>query len=220
MTAVVVWLAIAALVVTFFWTLLALPPLPDAAAVIADSALAGWLSRNQLVVTGLAGFGGLSLAHVLNGWRDRAERRLAGVLAREARAMAESLETGGRALLQGRASPAAREQIADAVANTERVMLAATIAEIARLGAGATEVVARLRCAARRVTLAAPARDEQLAEAALEAAGCARVAHAVLSLHAAEGPAAADRLRPDCTTSATEAPRIETTPSARLLPAA
>ena len=231
-TAGLIWLAITALVLKFVWTLLALPAPADAAAMLAASPLADWLVRNQLMVTGLAGFGGLALAYLLNGWRDRAEqrhvverseRRLAAVLERETTQIADRLDEAGRTLTQGRSSGAARSRIAEAVDPRDCVVLSAGATDLARLGPGAVTAIADLRRSARRLAAMTATPDEvadrPLADAASETSRVARTASLMLETYQAKGPAAADRLR-ILPAGPSAMPALEAQPSARLLPAA
>jgi hypothetical protein len=232
LTACLIWLAILALSLKFIWTLLALPLPADALAGLARSPLADWLVRNQVMVTGLAGFGGLAFAYLLNGWRDRAERRhvleraekrLAAVLAREATILAAGLEEASYGLGQTRISAPQRAVIAEAVEPNDRVLLSAPISDLAVLGPGAASAIGSLRQAARRVAALAGDRDEaaehRLGEAVLEAARAARSAEMVLTVHHTRGPAAADRLRIVPSSSAAMT-ALEAPLPARLLPAA
>jgi hypothetical protein len=232
LTAFLIWLAILALSLKFIWTLLALPPPADVLTGLAASPLADWLARNQIMVTGLVGFGGLALAHILNGWRDRAERRhvieraekrLAAVLAREASVLRAALDAAGYGLGQGRISPLQRTLVAEAVEPADRVLLSAPISDLAVLGPGAAAAVAALRQAARRISALASDRDEaaeqKLADAILEVARAARTAELVLATHCTKGPAAANRLRIVTSSNAAGTALAAPTPT-RLLPAA
>jgi hypothetical protein len=232
LAASLIWLAILALSLKFIWTLFALPPPGDTLAALAETPFAGWLVRNQVMITGLAGFGGLAIAYLLNGWRDRAERRhvleraekrLAGVLAREATLIAGNLEAAGTGLAQGRISAPQRTFVAEAVEPSDRVLLSAPIADLAVLGPAAAAAIGSLRRALRRVALLAGDRDEaaepRLGEAVLEAVQAARAAEAVLAMHHSKGPAAADRLRVLAPSSGAMVV-LEAPQPTRLLPAA
>ncbi|MBS0241178.1 MAG: hypothetical protein JSS20_03300 [Proteobacteria bacterium] len=220
LTAMLIWLAIVALVTRAAWTFFALAPPLALLADLRATPLAGWLWRNQYATAGLLGFGGLAIAYVLNGWRDRAERRhvieradarLASVLCREAAEI-------GAALQQ-----LSRERIADTTETTDRVMLSAAMSEFAPLGAGVASAVGGLRQAVRRLSRAietgADVGDVAISDAVARAIGAAEHAIVVLEAYANKGPAAADRVpRPAFENTGPRA--LEAPHAPRLLPAA
>lgn len=232
-----IWLAIVAIATQALWTLLGLGAPSALWRTIADSGLAGFLGRNQIMITGLAGIGALTFAYLFNGWRDRAERRhtgeraekrLAAVLSREASGLAVALEDVAKATVSGGGLAAARGRLGDATSAEDRLLLAAPMPELARLGAGATAAVQAVRRGVRRLSGLSDSRDEapsrQVAVAAIEAAFAARDAVRVLDTLAAQGPAAADRLRlmprSEAEVRALLPDLGETATSTRLLPAA
>lgn len=232
LSATLIWLAIAAMGLQFVWTLLQLPPPLAAAVRLQQSQLADWLVRNQVMVTGLTGFGGLALAYLVDGWRNRAgqrraadeaETRLAAVLAREAGSIAAHLEEATRALESGRPAGAHRAAIADPLEAHDLVLMAAPISELAMLGAGPAAAIGGLRRSARRVLALASSRDEtadrQLGEAVHAALDAARSATVVLTVRRDKGAAAADRLRilPSRSSGMTV---LDAPAATRLLPAA
>ena len=232
-----IWLTITAIAAQAAWTLLGLGQPQALWRTIADSEFAAVLGRNQAIITGLVGIGALTCAYLFNGWRDRAERRhsgeraekrLADVLSREASGLAVALEDVAKASVSAGGLAAARGRLADATSAEDRLLLAAPMPELARLGAGATAAVQAVRRGVRRLSGLSDSRDEapsrQVAVAAIEAAFAARDAVRVFDTLSAKGSAAADRLR--------LMPRSETevrallpdlgdiTTSTRLLPAA
>lgn len=207
-TAGFIWLAIVAIAARALWTLLGFGSPSALWTEVAASQFAAVLGRNQLMITGLIGIGAITFAYLFNGWRDRterrhtrerAEKRLAAVLSREALGLAVALEDAAKATTSGSAAVAARNRLIEATSAEDRLLLAAPMPELARLGAGATAAVQAVRRGVRRLAGLAESRDEatsrQLPLAAIEAAFAARDAVRVLDTLAAKGPAAADRLR-------------------------
>ena len=155
-----IWLAILGLVSQFCWSYFAWPAPHLIVSNLLASDLANFIARNQTVVTGLVGFGGLTLAYLLDGWRDRAERRHvieraeqrdAGVLAREAVELATTCEQAARALA-GRGSTAATVSgLRASVAMRDHMLLATPAADLARLGAGAGAAARSVRASVARL---------------------------------------------------------------------
>ena len=212
-TQLLVWLAIAAICLEFLWSYFAWPA-PDVALVrLLDSELADFAARNQTLIGALAGLGGLAVAYLLNGWRDRvdrrgavarAERRDGAVLAREAREVADACERAARQLA-ARTQPAAAAMadLRTSLAPGEHMLLAAPAVDLARLGQGAGAAARSVRLAVRRLGevldgAAKDPRDEAarpVAARAVEACFVARGASRVFEALAAGGPAVADKLR-------------------------
>jgi hypothetical protein len=204
LTALLVWLAIAAIAGHALWSFLALDTPAGLVRRFAESEFAAAVTRNQVLFTGLAGFGGLALAYLLNGWRDRAERRhaieraekrLGAVLAREATGLADALEAALKASAAG--TPCAR--LAEIAEPRDSVLLSAPVHELSRLGPGAVGAVQVVRRGVRRLQALAEGRDEaqsrQLPADVISTALAARDAARVLGTLGARGPTAADRLR-------------------------
>lgn len=223
LAAAIIWLAILAICARFAWTFFQLPPPIAILSTLASSRLAAWISAHQVLVAGLGGFAGLALAYVLDGWRDRAERRhvveraeqrLASVLAREAAHIASSLDPAARS---------SRERLTETIDAADRVILSRPIGDFASLGAAATAAIGALRQSIRRLTRLVEAGaehgDSALAAAVSAAARSARDAAHVLEICRSKGPAAADRMRV-LHTESTEHPALEAPPAPRLLPAA
>ena len=236
-TSALIWLTILAIAVRALWTLLDLGSPSALWQTIADSEFAAVLGRNQLMITGLVGIGALTSAYLFNGWRDRTERRhlgeraeqrLATVLSREASGLAIALEDVAKAVVSGGGLASARSRLTDATSAEDRLLLAAPMPELARLGAGATAAVQTVRRSVRRLSGLSDSRDEapsrQVAVAAIEAAFAARDAVGILDTLATKGPAAADRMRlmprSEGEVRALLPDLGEITTSARLLPAA
>ncbi len=196
-----------------------------------DSALADIASRNQTLVGAVVGFGGLALALVLNGWRDRAERRhaierrerrLAQVLAREAQALAEICDVRGRQLATRAAGDigSALEELVQATDEQNSVLLDCPPADLAGLGAGAAAATGTLRSKARHLAGMLQAAGEDGSKAkdiglrALRVAHAARDAAHLLATVAEKGPAVADKMRlvaapePDMTGDTQNSPRL------------
>lgn len=206
-----VWLAIAAIGLSFLWSYFDWPHAYAALRILLDSEIASFAARNQVIVSGLLGFGALAVAYVLNGWRDRHERRGAkerserrdgSVLAREAAELAVVCEQAARQL-NVRGAPASTV-VADlklALAPGDHLLLSATPLDLARLGQGAAGAARAARASIRRLaeTLDTAARDEAAARAiatrAVEAAFAARSATRIFEALAKGGPDAADRMR-------------------------
>lgn len=200
-----IWLAIVAIAATAGWTLFGLGDPLGVLASVADSGFAAFLWRNQIMITGLGGFGALAFAYLVNGWRDRVDRRhigerddkrLATVMSREALGLAATLEDVARA----NGAAAGKARLAEATAAGDQIVLSAPMTEVSRLGAGATTAVQVLRRAVRRVAGLSEARDEATGQrplqvAAVEAAFAARDAAHVLETLCTRGAAAADSLR-------------------------
>lgn len=209
----VIWLAIAYIAAQFAWTLFAWPPLHVIVRAILDSEGAAMASRNQTLIGSIVGLGGLAFAYLANGWRDRAEarhaverreRRLAGVMAREAEDIATATETAARQLASARTAGSATRvaaTIGEALKPATSLLIGGSMADVAVLGAGAAAATRALRTqAAELATAAASARDDAasartLAVGAMGTAAAARDAARVLGIVAARGPAAGDRLR-------------------------
>lgn len=206
-----IWLAILGLVTQFFWSYFAWPAPDGVVSNLLASDLANFIARNQTVVSGLLGFGGLTLAYLLNGWRDRterrhvierAERRDAGVLAREAGELATTCEQAARALA-GRGSTAATVSgLRASVAMRDHMLLATPAADLARLGAGASAAARSVRSSVARLVDSVeangkddPASARAIATRALEVSFAAKEAHRVFDALARSGPQTADRLR-------------------------
>lgn len=198
-----IWLAIVAIAGWALWSLLGLGAPLDLYAAIAESGFGAFLWRNQIMITGLGGFGSLALAYLLDGWRNRTERRQAGdladkrlasVLSREAMGLAEGLEDVARS-----GGVAAKSRISELTALGDDLLLTAPMSEIARLGAGAVASTRAVRKTVRRLAGLAEGRDEvaprPMQVAAIEAAFAARDAARVLDVLVAKGTAAADGLR-------------------------
>jgi hypothetical protein len=232
LTALAVWLVILAICARATWQLLGLGAPTEIAQALAASEAWSAIQRNQVLVTGLAGFGGLALAYLFNGWRDRAERRhviersdkrLAGVLAREAEALAGVLE----AAAPGNAPAGARARLAEIVEGGDSLLLAAPMADLSRLGAGATDAVQTVRRSLKRISLRTDTRDEgsqrQLGADVLRAAVATRSAARVLKTLDEKGVTAADRIRmiPPCDAEIADMARaLGEQAGTRLLPAA
>ena len=208
LVSLVVWLAVACIVLQFLWTFFAWPPLHVMVRAALDSEVAAIAGRNQTLIGTLGGLGGLAVAYVLNGWRNRTEarhaierreKRLASVLAREAEEIAAACEQAARQLAGRNAAPA-RAALAPAVAPAATVLLSAAMADIAVLGAGAAAAVRKLRAATARlgVTLDGTRDDGPAARSAaleaMEAAAAAHDAARVLTVVAVHGPLAGDRV--------------------------
>jgi hypothetical protein len=207
-----VWLAIAIIVSDFLWTFLDWPSVPEIFRTLADSELGNMVGRNQTFIGALIGLGGLALAYLLNGWRDRAEqrhaieraeRRLGGVLAREAQGIAAACAAAAEALA-GRS--AGLDQIARSLksrlAPEDHVLLSSRAAELARLGAGAAAAAKEVRRTCRHLLEAldrgtgGEASDQRLIGArAIETALAAQESARIFEAVAGKGPALADRLR-------------------------
>jgi len=215
-----IWLAVAYIVAEFLWTLLTLPPLHVLVRAMLDSEVAAMVSRNQTLVGALAGFGGLAVALLLDGWRGRAEarhaierreKRLAAVLAREAADLATLCEESARQLA-ARAGTGGRTTatLGEAVAPPATVLVGAGIADLACLGAAAVAGIRRVRTATGRLQrLLEASRDDAtgtkaVALEAMQVAAAARGATRLLEATAAGGPGAADRMRVEPAPSAAE----------------
>lgn len=207
-----IWLAIAGFVVHFFWSLFAWPAPAVVLQQLHDSQIAAFANRNQTALATLLGLGGLALAYTLNGWRDRAERRhvveraerrTAEVLAREADELAATCEAAARQLVaRGAQTAPIITGLRTSVAMRDHMLLAAPVHDFARLGSGASAAARTARSAIRRLVDAveANARDEAgaargLATRAIEASFAAREAGRIFAALAKSGPSAADRLR-------------------------
>ncbi len=207
-----IWLAITGFIVQFFWSLFAWPAPATVLQHIHDSELAAFANRNQTALATLLGLGGLALAYVLNGWRDRterrhvierAERRTAEVLAREAGELAATCETAARQLVtRGAQTAPIIAGLRTSVAMRDHMLLAAPAQDFARLGAGASAAARSTRSAISRLVEAVDAstREEAgappgIATRAVEASFAAREASRIFAAVAKSGPPAADRLR-------------------------
>ncbi len=242
LTSLLVWLAIAAIVTNAAWTFFTWPA-PDALlSRLLDSDLAAFAHRNQTIVAGLLGAGSLALAYVLNGWRDRterrhvferAERRDGAVLAREAKELAAACEAAARHLTVRGAPPAGVvAELKIAVAPGDHMLLAVPVADFARLGAGASSAARVVRHTMRRLTevLETSTKDDvagtrNISARAMEAALAARNAAPVFEALASAGPKAADRIRMQASPEAGDSDRLiayddEAARASRLLPAA
>ena len=237
-----IWLAVLGLFATFVWHVFAWPSPAGLVRMLLDSELASFVARNQTVLAGLLGFGGLALGYLFNGWRDRterrhvierAERRDARVLAREASDLAVICEAAARQLIVR--STAATGLIANlraSLAMRDHMLLAASAGDLARLGAGASSASRTVRASVHRLVEAVEHhnRDDAqslrgIAARALESAFSAREAGRVFETLARSGPMAADRVRlmPPPETSEIErllGPGEEAIRTSRLLPAA
>jgi hypothetical protein len=212
LASLVIWLAIGFIVLQFAWTLFSWPPLHVVVRAALDSEMAAIIGRNQTLVGAVLGLGGLAIAHLLNGWRNRTEarhvierreKRLAGVLAREAEDLATACEQAARQLA-GRGSTgghaSARGVIAGSLSPSESMLLGGSIGDVAGLGAGAASAVRRIRgAAAKLATLAGPGQDDTsartIAIAAMELASVAKEGARLLGAVAAKGPSAGERMR-------------------------
>ena len=208
----VIWLAIGGFAGEFLWSVLAWPAPGVLLQQIYDSRLVAFANRNQTALATLLGLGGLALAYLLNGWRDRAERRhvveraekrTAQVLAREAGELAATCETAARQLVaRGAQTAPIIAGLRTSVAMRDHMLLATPAHDIARLGAGAAAAARAVRASVARLVemVEASNRDEAgaprgIATRALEASFAAREASRVFEALAKAGPSAADRLR-------------------------
>ncbi len=208
----VIWLAIAGFVTQFIWSLFAWPTPLVALQHMHDSQIAAFANRNQTALATLFGLGGLAVAYILNGWRDRterrhvierAERRTAAVLAREATELAATCETAARQLVaRGAQTVPIIAGLRTSVAMRDHMLLAAPVHDLARLGPGACAAARTARSAISRLveTVEASTREEAgaargIATRAIEASFAAREAGRVFAALAKSGPPAADRLR-------------------------
>lgn len=207
-----IWLAIAGFVTQFFWSLFAWPAPGIVLQHLHDSQLAAFANRNQTALATLLGLGGLAVAYSLNGWRDRAERRhvieraerrTAEVLAREASDLAATCETAARHLVaRGAQTAPIIAGLRASVAMRDHMLLAAPAHDLARLGAGATAAARTTRSAIGRLVEAVESSTREdagaartIATRAVEASFAARDAGRVFAALAKSGPPAADRLR-------------------------
>lgn len=202
LSACVVWLAISAIVIRALWAMLAIPPVFDLMQTFQASEVAAALARNPILVAGISGFGGLAVAYLFNGWRDRAERRhtsdraerrMAGVLAYEARALADAIEAAAR-------KPAGLRTRLAAIADPhDSVLLSLQPSSLARLGSGASIAVLELRRHLRALASPRDDRDEatgrQTVADALAVALTARGTAGLLETHKRKGAEIADRHR-------------------------
>ncbi len=233
--------AILGLVIEFCWSYFVWPAPRALIADLLASDLASFVARNQTVLAGLLGFGGLALAYLVNGWRERterrhvierAERRDAGVLAREAGELAATCEQAARLLaVRGQAGgtiPGLRASLA----MRDHMLLATPAADLARLGAGASSAARSVRASVARLvdSVETHGKDDAagaraIAARALEVSFAAKEAHRIFEALARSGTQAADRLRlmplPDSSDiERMLGPADETGRTQRLLPAA
>jgi len=206
-----IWAAITGLVAHAIWIFLGWPGIADATHLVLASESAAFASRNQILIAGLAGFGGLALAYLWNGWRNRSEalhalerqeRRLGGVLASEATALADACEAAARQLA-GKAGGGgvAISGLARSIKGSEHALLSMSAADLARLGPGAAAAARNIRTAVRglgeALDLAKPddTGNRHLAVRAMETALIARTGASVLEALGKRGVEAADALR-------------------------
>ena len=208
-----IWLVILAIVAQFVWSFWSLPAPGTLVAGLLQTEIAAFAARNQVLIAGLGGFGGASLAYLVNGWRDRAERRHAlermqkragAVLAQEARDMASACSIAARSLSD--TSPGAAQVLSELTAATtagDHALLSASAMELSRLGPGASAAVRGVRASVRRTAtaIAAARADEPqglrtVATRARETAATALAATHVFDALAKGGIAAADKARP------------------------
>ena len=207
-----IWATIAAFCGESLWSLFAWPAPGMMLQGLLASDLADFVSRNQLAVTGLLGFGGLALAYLFNGWRDRAERRHvieraerrdAGCLAREASELATTCETAARQLAaRGAVTAPIIARLRASVALRDHMLLATPAKDLARLGAGASMAARSVRASVNRLVDAVEAQDRDeagstrgLATRALEASFAAHDAARIFEALAKSGVPSANRLR-------------------------
>lgn len=213
-----VWLAIAAICADAAWAFFNWPAPQALLGSFLDSGLAGFIHRNQLALAGLCGFGGLAFSFLFNGWRDRAERRHVleraerrdgGVLAREAKDIAEVCAAAARRLaVDSAAVGGVARQLKSALVPDAHMLLAATAPDFARLGAGASAAARALRLDVRQLGAALEAvladgdgkgagsdtLSRGIAALALRTAATAKDAMPVFDALAKIGPKAADRI--------------------------
>ena len=207
-----IWLAVTGFVAAFAWAAFAWPSPGALLQQLHDSPLAAFANRNQTALATLLGLSGLALAYLLNGWRDRAERRhvveraekrTAQVLAREAGELAATCETAARQLVaRGAQTAPIVAELRTSVAMRDHMLLATPAHNIARLGAGAAAAARAVRSSVAGLVemVEASGRDEAgaprgIASRALEASFAAREASRIFEALAKAGPVAADRLR-------------------------
>ena len=231
LTAFIVWLAVAAIVGLAAWSFLGLAAPLELLANGLDSQAAALINRNQVLIAGLLGFGSMAFAYLFNGWRDRAERRhvleraeqrLARVLALEAEALSAGLAASVEAPVPG----GMRARLAELTEPGDSLLLGISISELSRLGPGTLAAVQAVRRSVRRLAgLAAPGREDTSSRTAmpliLEAAFTARNAAHMLHILGEKGPAAAERTRLILPSESDVAMALaDMTPKGRLLPAA
>lgn len=207
-----IWSAITVIVASFLWSFLEWPRPVIAMMNVIESDFGAFVLAHQTLVAGLAGFGSIAIALVFSGWRDREarrgeaeafDRRMGGVLYREACELAAACDQAGQLL---EAKPAALGSLADGLkdglASGDYLLLTAPASDIARLGPGASAAMRLVRDGKRRLidtvdgargdgTGAVGVVAGQLADMAVTAREAARIYAAL----AAGGSAAADRLR-------------------------
>ena len=187
----VIWVAIAGFAGQFLWSVFAWPAPGVLLQQLHDSPFAAFANRNQTALATVLAGGGLALAYLFNGWRDRAERRHAieraerrdaGVLSREAGTIAATCETAARQLVARGAAPAPIiAGLRASIALRDHMLLAAPATSLARLGAGASTAARVVRASVGPLVEAVEAygRDETgptpgIATRALEASFAAR----------------------------------------------
>ncbi len=201
----VIVFAIAVILAQFLWSYFDWPPPLALLRQVLDSEFASFMARNQTLLGALLGLGGLASAYLINGACDRAqqrqiferaERRMAGVLAREAADLAAACDASVEQHADRSRSAASLARLATMVADPDHLLLKAPAAEIARLGVGASTATRSIRDAARRLGAAIhhPEADEAAARAR-ETAHVARDGQRVFETLINRGPDAADRLR-------------------------
>lgn len=249
LVSLIVWLAVAAIVVSGAWTFFRWPAAEVMLRNLLDSELAAFMHRNQIIFAALLGLGGASLAYLFNGWRDRAERRHVieraerrdgSVLAREARDIADLCEAAAERFEgEGSNATAIARQLAPALAPQAHMLLAASPAELARLGAGASAAARAVRLDVQRLVGAlepmlgtgesssgSPSNQITRGAAALatRAARSARSGSLVFDALAKSGPAEADRVSMRLAAGSVGSMALQTndnsSTSPRLLPAA
>ena len=207
-----IWASIAGFASQFLWSVFAWPAPGVLLQQLHDSPFAAFANRNQTALATVLAGGGLAVAYLLNGWRDRAERRHAieraerrdaAVLAREAAAIAATCETAARQLVaRGTTAAPIIAGLRASVAMRDHMLLAAPAFSLARLGGGASTAARSVRASVSRLVEAVEAhgRDESgpargIATRALETSFAARDATRVFEALAKSGVPSADRLR-------------------------
>jgi hypothetical protein len=207
-----IWAAIAGLVLHAVWTFFGWPHVQVATRLLLDGEFAAYAARNQILLAGLIGLGGLALAYLLNGWRNRTEarhalerreRRLGGVMASDAASLATACEAAARQIAAKPAgSGTALSNLASALHASDHTVLSATTGDLAQLGAGTATAARNLRAGVRRLgdaLLAAKSDDaasnRQVALRAMETALIARASGAIFEALAKRGVTGADLLR-------------------------